>query len=311
MLSVPQHRAGSGAPVIDASVAHPARVWNYWLGGKDNYLIDQQVGDQVRALLPEIIDMARASREFLVRAVRYLAAEVGIGQFLDIGVGLPTVTNTHQVAQASAPQCRVVYVDNDPLVLAHARALLTSGPHGVTDVIHADLGDPETILRNAARTLELTQPVAVMLLGILHFITDTERAHAIVNRLLAALPTGSYLLLSHPTAEVHRAAMLKYTQLWNDRATPPITTRSSQELTRFFDRLELLDPGVVSCPLWRPDPHHLGAPHAVDEFCGVGRKTDAGHGRGEPGEAVGPPAVVLGDDRGVQSDPDGIVPLSS
>ncbi|MGH4016242.1 MAG: SAM-dependent methyltransferase [Pseudonocardiaceae bacterium] len=258
--------------MIDSRVAHSARVWNYWLGGKDNYPADQEVGDQVRALLPGIIDIAHASRGFLVRVVRYLAAEVGIRQFLDIGVGLPAVNNTHEVAQAFIPECRVVYVDNDPLVMAHARALLTSSPPGVTDFIHADLRDPETILRDAARTLDLTRPVALMLLGILNFITDTDQAHAIVNRLLDALPTGSYLLLSHPASEVNREAMLEYRQLWNEGAAPPITTRSRQELTRFFDRLELLEPGVVSCPLWRPDPSHVGTPMAVDEFCGVGRK---------------------------------------
>jgi len=259
-------------PVIDTSVAHTARVWNYWLGGKDNYPVDRAVGDQIRALMPEIVDSARADRGFLVRVVRYLTSEVGIRQFLDIGTGLPTVNNTHEVAQKLAPECRIVYVDNDPLIMAHARALLTSSPQGRTDYIHADLRDPDTILREATRTLDFTQPVALMLLGILNFILDDREAHTIVNRLLDALPSGSYLAVSHPTAEVDTERVLEGMRLWNESATPPIRPRSRQELTRFFDRLELLEPGVVSDSLWRPDPSDLGAPIEGHHFGGVGRK---------------------------------------
>jgi S-adenosyl methyltransferase len=264
-------------PVIDTSRANPARVWNYWLGGKDNYPIDQEFGRQVRTVLPAITDIARAGQGFLLRAVRHLADEAGIRQFLDVGPGLPATFHTHQVTQSIAPACRVVYVDYDPLVLAHARVLLTSTPPGRTDHLHADLRDPDTILRDAARTLDFTRPIALMLLGVLDFIREDEEAHAIVTRLLAALPAGSYLLLSHLSDDVHREAMLDSTRWWNEHVILPITTRSPQHLTRFFDPLALLEPGVVSCSLWRPDHYQIGIPVAVDVFCGVGRKpTDLG-----------------------------------
>ena len=257
---------------IDTSVAHTARVWNYWLGGKDNFPVDREVGEQILTLMPDIVDTARHDRGFLGRAVRYLVGEVGIRQFLDIGTGLPTANNTHEVAQAVAPQCRIVYVDNDPLVLVHARALLTSTPEGATDYIEADVRDTDTILREAARTLDLTQPTALMLLGIVNFIVDDDEAYAIVNQLLDALPSGSYLVLSHPTTEVDRAAALEVMRLWNESATPPIKFRSRQELIRLFDRLELLEPGVVSCCRRRPDPSRFGLLADDQGFGGVGRK---------------------------------------
>ena len=189
-----------------------------------------------------------------------------------IGTGLPTANNTHEVAQAIAPQCRIVYVDNDPLIMVHARALLTSTPDGATDYLHADVRDPETILRGAARTLDFTQPVALMLLGIINYVTDTDQAHTIVHRLVDALPSGSYVAISHPTTEAHGEAMDEAMRLWNERGGTPVVARSTQEITRFFDRLELLEPGVVSDSLWRPDPCDIGAPAPVSDFCGVGRK---------------------------------------
>ncbi len=257
-------------PVLDTGVPHTARTWNYWLGGKDNYPADREAGEQFLALMPGLAVGARAVRAFLVRAVRYLAGEVGIRQFLDIGTGLPTANNTHEVAQAVAPECRIVYVDTAPLVLVHARALLTSSPEGVTDYLDADLRDPDTILRQAAKTLDFTQPIALMLLGIINHIMDTDEPYTIVNRLLDALPAGSYLVLSHPTAEVDGDLMLEGMRIWNESGgTPPITARSRQELIRFFDRLELLEPGVVSVSQWRPD---IATPAAVFEYCGVGRK---------------------------------------
>ncbi|MGH4015502.1 MAG: SAM-dependent methyltransferase [Pseudonocardiaceae bacterium] len=261
-------------PDIDTSVSHSARVWNYWLGGKDNYPVDHEAGDQFAAILPSIVDIARAQRGFLVRAVRYLAGEAGIRQFLDIGTGLPTANNTHEVAQATVPECRIVYVDNDPLVLVHARALLISTPEGVTDYVDADLRDPDAVLREAARTLDFTQPLALMLLGIVEHVMDTEEAYGIVNRLLDALPSGSYLVLCDSTSEgVDGEAMLRACQLWNDSGgIPPVAVRSRQELARFFDRLELLEPGVVSPPRWRPDPSDIGSPPELPEYCGVGRK---------------------------------------
>ena len=259
-------------PDIDTTTAHTARVWNYWLGGKDNYPIDREVGDHIYAVLGDIVDDARAARAFLVRVVRHLVGEARIRQFLDIGTGLPTANNTHEVAQATAPECRIVYVDNDPLIMAHARALLTSTPEGVTDYVHADLRDPDTILREAARTLDFTQPIALILLEIVGHILDTDEAHAIVNRLLDALPSGSYLVLCDPTAEVRGEVMEEAIRFWNENATPPIRSRSRQELIRFFDSLELMDPGVVSCSLWRPGPSSIGTPVEVNNFCGVGRK---------------------------------------
>jgi len=274
-----------GAPVTDSSsipsqqpveintgVAHSARVWNYFLGGKDNFPADREAGDLALALMPSLVEAARADREFLVRAVRYLAGEAGIRQFLDIGTGLPTANNTHEVAQAAAPECRIVYVDNDPIVLAHARALLTSAPQGATDYIHADLREPDKILQAAARTLDFDQPVALMLLGIVNFIVDDDEAHAIVNRLLDALPSGSYLAMTHPTKEVHGEAVEEAMRRWNESGAAPITARSRQELAAFFDRLELLEPGVVSSSQWRPDPANRGVIAEVAEYCAVGRK---------------------------------------
>ncbi|MGH4015504.1 MAG: SAM-dependent methyltransferase [Pseudonocardiaceae bacterium] len=261
-------------PGIDTSVSHSARVWNYWLGGKDNYPVDHEAGDQFAAVLPSIVDVARASRAFLVRAVRYLVGEAGIRQFLDIGTGLPTAGNTHEVAQATAPECRIVYVDNDPLVLVHARALLTSTPEGVTDYVDADLRDPDTVLAEAARTLDFSQPIALMVMGTIEHVMDTDEAYAIVNRLLDALPSGSYLVLYDPTTDgVHGEAMHEACRLWNENGgTPPVAVRSSQEIAHFFDRVELLEPGVVSVSLWRPDQSDIGVPAEVNTFGGVGRK---------------------------------------
>ncbi|MGH3888760.1 MAG: SAM-dependent methyltransferase [Pseudonocardiaceae bacterium] len=259
-------------PDIDITRAHTARVWNYWLGGKDNYPVDREVGEQIFAVLPDVVDAARAQRGFLIRAVRHLAADAGVRQFLDIGTGLPTANNTHEVAQATAPQCRIVYVDNDPLIMAHARALLTSTPEGATDYLYADLRDPGTIVREAARTLDFTQPIALMLLGIMEHILDTDEAHTIVNQLLDALPSGSYLVLCDPTTEVRPEVMREAVRQWNESATPPIKARSRRELIRFFDRLELLEPGVVSASLWRPEACTVGEPVEVFNFSGVGRK---------------------------------------
>jgi hypothetical protein len=257
---------------IDTTRAHTARVWNYWLGGKNHYSVDREVGDQVSAILPDIVDAARAQRGFLVRAVRYLAGEAGIRQFLDIGTGLPTANNTHEVAQAIAPECCIVYVDNDPLIITHARALLTSTPEGLTDYVHADLRDPDKILQQAARTLDFTRPIALMLLGIMEHIVDTDEAYAIVNQLMDALPAGSYLALCDPTTEVRPEVMHEAVRQWNKHATPPVKARSLQELLRFFDGLELLEPGLVSASRWRPDASVIGTSVEVFNFGGIGRK---------------------------------------
>jgi S-adenosyl methyltransferase len=183
-------------PGIDTTIPQPARFWDYMLGGRDNYPIDREVGQQVLTTFPDLLDAARADRGFLVRVVRYLVEDAGIRQLLDIGTGLPTANNTHQVAQANARECRIVYVDNDPMVLVHARALLTSTFEGKTDYLHADVRDPELILEGAAKTLDLTQPVALMLLGIMNYILDSTEAHSIVKRLVDALPSGRFLAVS-------------------------------------------------------------------------------------------------------------------
>jgi len=259
-------------PKIDATVPHSARIWNYWLGGKDNYPVDRQAGEQTIAVLPEIVDIARASRHFLVRVVRYLAAEAGIRQFLDIGTGLPTVNNTHEVAQSVAPESRVVYVDNDPLVLVHARALLTSSPEGATDYIDADARDVEDILKGAAATLDFTRPVAITMLGILPFIGDDDEARGVVRRLLAAVPAGSYLAITHSTSEASGERVIEAVRQWNAVAPTPYTLRGPAQIAAFFEGLELIEPGLVPCPRWRSDPDDGDSARDMDEYCALGRK---------------------------------------
>ncbi|MEU2560137.1 SAM-dependent methyltransferase [Streptomyces longispororuber] len=254
---------------IRTDIAHNARVWNYWLGGKDNYQVDRAVGDQVTEMFPGIGEVARADRAFLGRAVSHLVGDAGVRQLLDIGTGLPTGENTHEVAQRHAPDARIVYVDNDPIVLAHAHALLTSSPGGVTTYIDQDARNAREILDAAAETLDLSRPVAVMLLGILNFIPDTDETHRIVRTLMDGVPSGSYLVLTHPTldADVGGAGNQAAMDFWNANATPPITGRSRAEFLSYFDGLELLEPGVESCSRWR-------CPQApvVPQFGAVGRK---------------------------------------
>jgi hypothetical protein len=264
---------GERAAKLDTTVPHSARVWNYFLGGKDNFAVDREAGEQYRAIFPEIMDIARADRAFLGRAVRYIAGEAGVRQFLDIGTGLPTLDNTHEAAQRVAPDSRIVYVDNDPMVLAHAHALLTSTPEGVTDYIEADLHEPDRILEAATRTLDLSRPVGLMLLGILHFIPDTDEAYAIVDRLRDAMPAGSYLALTHATLELgeQNEANAEAQAMWNERAAVPIRPRTKQQILRFFEGMEVLEPGLVSMTRWRPEPGP-SEPAEVAGYCGVGRK---------------------------------------
>jgi hypothetical protein len=247
-------------------IPHSARIWNYWLGGKDNYPPDRAVGDAVAAQNPEILVIARQARQFLIRAVTYLAGEVGIDQFLDIGTGLPTMQNTHEVAQRHDPAARVVYVDNDPLVLAHARALLVnSTPEGVTRYIHADVREPEMILAAAGETLDLDRPVAVMLLGVLgHAAPDFDDMRSIIDRLMAGVPAGSYLALldgADVSDKVRKSAAMSNYEL-----------RTLDEFRQCFENLEMVEPGLVSTPLWRPNPTDIGAPAPIDSYCAVGRK---------------------------------------
>ena len=253
---------------LDTTAPHSARVWNYWLGGKDNFAVDRQVGEQVLQMLPSIVEQARADRAFLGRAVTHLAGERGIRQFLDIGTGLPSADNTHEVAQRVDPSSRITYVDNDPLVLVHARALLTSAPEGATDYIQADLEDPATILREAARTLDLSQPVALMLMGVLHHVADTGEAYEIVDRLKGALAPGSYLVINHATNAVYGEASDEGVRHWNQFGKPKITLRSPDEIARFFAGWTLLEPGVVSCSRWRPGAIDETSTE-VDEFGGI------------------------------------------
>ena len=257
-------------PGFDTSVPQTARIWNYWLGGKDNFPVDRAVGDQILEAFPAIVENARASRAFLARAVGYLADEAGIRQFLDIGTGLPTATNTHEVAQRVAPDARIVYVDNDPIVLAHARALLTSTPEGATVYIDADLRDPDKLLQEAARTLDFTQPIAIMLMGILGHIEDDDQARSIVNHLVDAVPSGSYLTMNDGTDTSEE--VVEAGRIWNQSANPTYHLRSPDRIARFFEGLELVEPGVVSPPRWRPEPSPSGLPAEIDSFCGVGRK---------------------------------------
>jgi hypothetical protein len=258
-------------PQLDTNVAHSARVWNYLLSGKDNYPADREVGDLILRTFPDIALLARLQRQFLARAVRYLAGEAGIRQFLDIGTGLPTADNTHEVAQQVAPESRIVYVDNDPLVLVHAHALLTSTPPGVTDYIEADVRNPEKILEEAARTLDFTQPIALMMLGIAGQLPDADDPQSIVNRLLEALPAGSYLALGDGTntSETLNEAI----RIYNSTSASSYHLRSPQQIAAFFDGLELVEPGVVTTSRWRPEAADIGgAPGGVDATCGIGRK---------------------------------------
>jgi O-methyltransferase involved in polyketide biosynthesis len=254
---------------LDTTVAHSARLWNYLLGGKDNFAADREAAAQVLAFMPELVESARSNRQFLARVVRFLTEEAGIAQFLDLGTGLPTANNTHEVAQARVPAARIVYVDNDPMVLIHARALLTSTPAGATDYIEADVREPDRILHEAARTLDFDRPIAVMMLGILNFVVDDAEAYAVTRRLVDTVPPGSYLVISHPTTQVHAAAVERAMTMWNDSGAAPITARDPEQLARFFDGLDILEPGLVTCSQWRPDGNDTTP---VTEYCAVGRK---------------------------------------
>jgi hypothetical protein len=258
-------------PAFDTSVAHIARVYDYWLGGKDNFAADREAARQAVAAYPDMPSSVRANRAFLARAVRYVAHEGGIRQFLDIGTGIPTANNTHEVAQGAAPESRVVYVDNDPVVLAHARALLTSSPEGATHYIDSDLRDTGRILAEAAQTLDFSRPVGVMLIAVLHLISDEDDPGAIITRLLDAVPPGSYLILSHVASDIQQEQMADLRDRMNRLVYQQSWYRSQPEVTRLFGQLDLVEPGVVRAPLWRPDSE-LEAARAAAMWGGVGRK---------------------------------------
>jgi O-methyltransferase involved in polyketide biosynthesis len=256
---------------------HNARVWNYWLGGTDNYPADRQVGDRVAGMFPGIAEVARANRAFLGRVVRHLAAEAGVRQFLDLGSGLPSAGATHEVAAGALPDAagtglRVVYVDSDPVVLAHSRGLLEGAAPGLASFIAGDLRDPGPILRQTAGALDFGRPVGLLMLGVLNFIPATAQAQAIVSQLTAAVAPGSYLAISHPTLELGGDANARAMRFWNENATPAITARTGAEIAGFFAGLRLLEPGLVPCSRWRPDRAGPGEPPEVPQYGAVARK---------------------------------------
>jgi S-adenosyl methyltransferase len=256
-------------PRIDTSKAHPARIYDSWLGGKDNFAADREAAQLALAAYPGLAEAMRSNRAFLARAVRFLAG-AGVRQFLDIGTGLPAADNTHEVAQREAPDSRIVYVDNDPIVLRHAQALLTSTPAGACDYVQADLHDPETIVAAAARTLDFGKPVALMLLAVLQFALADEDPYGLVGKLTAALPPGSYLVISHPTDDFNpnRGESMR---VYNERSAEQAVVRGKAETARFFDGLDLLDPGVVPVAGWRPDSAATAA-RPSSMWCGMARK---------------------------------------
>jgi hypothetical protein len=266
----------AGGPIdlarLNTGIPHPARVYDVWLGGKDNFAADRAAAEAGLQAFPSTIKSVRANRAFLARTVRYLVQEEGLRQLLDIGTGLPSANNTHEVAQAVAPETRVVYVDNDPIVLRHAEALLTSAKPGQTSYIDADLRDPATILRQAARTLDFSQPVGVMLIAILHFIGSSDKPYEIVSTLMDAFPPGSYLVLSHLASDIFPEELAAFARMWNETATEKVVLRDGEEVAKFFDGLELAEPGVVQISKWRPQSDlEAAAPAAV--WGGVARKS--------------------------------------
>jgi hypothetical protein len=260
---------------IDATVAHPARRYNYWLGGKDNFAADRASGDELERMFPKVRLGALANRALLKRATRFLAAEAGIRQFLDIGTGLPTADNTHEVAQAVVPDSHIVYVDNDPLVMVHARALLTSTPAGRTAYLQADLNDPDTILADPVlrETLDLSQPVGLMLIAVLHFVHGHGAAQPIVRRLLDALPAGSYLVATHATQDFGTPEQQALYQQILQEGKSDVWTRPKDEFAALFDGLDLVEPGVVPASEWRPEPGaEIPERSDINVWTAVGRK---------------------------------------
>ncbi|WP_327379355.1 SAM-dependent methyltransferase [Streptomyces sp. NBC_01212] len=259
-------------PTPHPTTAHPARVYNVWLGGKDHYQVDQEAAELAAEANPTIVPSVRANRAFLGRAVRHLAT-TGIRQFLDIGTGIPAADNTHEVAQRAAPESRVVYVDNDPIVLTHARALLVSGPDGQTDYVQADARDVDTILHEASRTLDLDEPVGLMLVAILQYIKDAEDPWDITGRLLDRLAPSSHLVLSHPAADVTAPEVAESMRIYNERAAShaSATPRTQAEVERFFEGLEILEPGVVTLTRWRPEASDV-PDDTLPMWCAVARK---------------------------------------
>lgn len=259
-------------PKLNFDVPHAARIWNYWMGGKDHYEADRAAGDAVAEVYPDIVTMATQSRRFLIRAVRFLAGEAGIRQFLDIGTGLPTMQNTHEVAQQIAPESRIVYVDNDPLVLVHARALLVNTtPEGVTTYVDADIHEPELIISDARNVLNFNQPVAVMFMGVLGYVVDFDEMRAIVARVMVAVPSGSYLAL-WDGANTGEAVIEGGAKLAASGAVP-YNLRSPEQIGQCFEGLEMVDPGLVPITQWRSDTTEFGKAELIDAYGAVARKS--------------------------------------
>jgi hypothetical protein len=261
----------SGLPPFDTRVPNPARIWNYWVGGKDNFASDREAATEVLEVMPAMPVIARLVRRFLTEVVYQLAEAYGLRQFLDIGTGLPTADNTHEVAQRAAPESRIVYVDHDPVVLSHARALLTSSAEGKTDYILADLRDTGTIVAEAARTLDFSQPVAVLLIAVLHFIPDADDPYGIVKRLMDAVPPGSYLVISHAASDIAAETTAEMARRYNELSPVSITPRSHEQVARFFDGLDMIPPGLVPLARWW-EQGQAGTASDLAGYCGIGRK---------------------------------------
>ena len=276
MLDDNREPGGPPPPGVDVRVAHPARMWNFWLGGHDWFKADRVAGTETAQAFPHLPQTARAERAFLVRAMRYLAGPAKIRQFLDLGSGLPTGGNTHEIAQRIAGDSWIVYVDNDPVVLGHAKVLLEAdpgSPDGAVGYVDADLRDVGAVVRGAASTLDFQRPVALIMLGILGHIADHGVARSIISQLLGAMPSGSYLAIADgaSTSDEINRAQLRY----NARADSAYQLRRPDELVTFFDGLDVVEPGIVPCPEWKPDrvvPDDQLATAETHVYCGVARK---------------------------------------
>ena len=255
---MPSYLPGSNAPGSErplasyASIAHVARVYDYLLGGKDNFAVDREAAEQAMRINPDIVPTARANRAFGARTTGFLVGQAGLRQFLDIGAGMPANNNIHAVAQSIAPESRIVYVDHDPIVLTHARALLSSVPEGVTDYIEADLREPGKILAEAAQTLDFNRPVAIMLTAILHLIPDRDDPYDLVSQLVNAVAPGSYVVISHAASDIDTGAMISMANRLNELMAQQAVPRTHREVAAFFAGLDLVEPGLVRIPEWRP-----------------------------------------------------------
>jgi len=258
-------------PAFDTSIANAARMWNYWIGGKDNFRADREAGDQVLAAMPALPVVAQMLRRFLISTVGELAT-AGIRQFLDIGTGLPTADNTHDVAQRAAPESRIVYVDHDPVVISHAQALLTSSAAGKTDYIQADLRDWPAISAGAQRTLDFSRPVAVLLIAVLHFILDAEDPHRMISRMMADLAPGSYLVIAHAASDIGASTAAAMARSYNAASALTITPRDGATVARFFDGMEMVGPGLIPLAQWAESSQGTTAGSGLSCYCGIARK---------------------------------------